>query len=248
MLKSVESMSNDSNSEVFATNAGASPGRSTPPTPTGGLQSEPPTRDVYTPESLGEGGEGPEGSGATKATLPNFSTTSQHSHTAHSTHSTHPSLNNNQSNNSPHNSGGAKGGKGEGQSGGGSGKCANEQQMISQNKSYIRHRFEDVDESGNLLCKFQVQIYWAKQFHAVRNCFFADSSPLDFIRSLSGANKWNAQGGKVCVCVCMCVCVCVCVCRSCTFTRCCAMSCCAMSCCAMSCCAMSCCVRPIIRA
>ena len=57
-------------------------------------------------------------------------------------------------------------------------------------------RFEDVDTDGQMLCKFQVQVYWAKQFEAVRKCFFGEDQEANFIRSLSGAARWQATGGK----------------------------------------------------
>ncbi len=76
------------------------------------------------------------------------------------------------------------------------GKSTNEKQMISQNKSYIRHRFNDTDEDGNVTCKFQCQIYWAKQFEAVRACYFKEEDNENFIRSLSMSSRWSAQGGK----------------------------------------------------
>jgi len=75
-------------------------------------------------------------------------------------------------------------------------KSANEKQMISQNKSYIRSRFDDVDEKGNIICKFQCQIYWAKQFEAVRQCYFKDVDNENYIRSLCMSSSWTAQGGK----------------------------------------------------
>eukprot|EP01038_Epipyxis_sp_PR26KG_P010221 gene10221-13751_t len=79
-------------------------------------------------------------------------------------------------------------------------KSNNEKQMTSQSKSYIRHRFDDVDERGNVLCKFQCQIHWAKQFEAVRACYFNDYDPdsnnENFIRSLAMTSRWSATGGK----------------------------------------------------
>lgn len=74
---------------------------------------------------------------------------------------------------------------------------ANEKQMTSQDKSNIRHRFDDYDDRGNLVCKFQCQVYFAKQFEAVRNCYFGEEDQRDnFIRSLAMSAKWSAQGGK----------------------------------------------------
>ena len=75
-------------------------------------------------------------------------------------------------------------------------KSANEKQMISQDKSYIRSRFDDVDEKGNVICKFQCQVYWAKQFEAVRQCYFQDVDNENYIRSLCMSSSWTAQGRK----------------------------------------------------
>ncbi|RYH31547.1 hypothetical protein EON65_02425 [archaeon] len=73
----------------------------------------------------------------------------------------------------------------------------NERQMISQDKSNIRVRFDDYDDEGNMLCKFQCQIFWAKQFEAVRNCYFKEEENREnFVRSLAMTNRWVAQGGK----------------------------------------------------
>ena len=94
--------------------------------------------------------------------------------------------------------------------------------MISQNKSYIRVRFDDMDDRGNILCKFQCQVYWATQFEAVRACYLKDagSPPArseaggvaatgavpeaaaglsfndNFVRSLAMSERWSASGGK----------------------------------------------------
>jgi hypothetical protein len=74
-------------------------------------------------------------------------------------------------------------------------KSPNELQMISQDKSYIRHRFDDFDDKGNIICKFQCQTYWAKQFLAVRSCYFKEfESDENYIRSLSMSSRWTAQG------------------------------------------------------
>jgi hypothetical protein len=77
---------------------------------------------------------------------------------------------------------------------------ANDKQMMSQDKSDIRIRFNDYDDRGQLLCKFSCQVYWAKQFEALRKCFFKDESGTDsldnFIRSLAMSARWSAQGGK----------------------------------------------------
>lgn len=75
-------------------------------------------------------------------------------------------------------------------------KTINEKQMISQDKSFISIRFDDTDDKGNVTCKFQCQIFWAKQFEALRNCYFKDEDNENFIKSLSLSNSWSAQGGK----------------------------------------------------
>jgi len=71
-----------------------------------------------------------------------------------------------------------------------------EQQMLSQQTSHIKHRFADVDEKGNTLCKFMCQTYWATQFQAVRQAFLGKPDDEGYILSLSVARPWNAQGGK----------------------------------------------------
>ena len=68
--------------------------------------------------------------------------------------------------------------------------------MLSQQKSHIKHRFADVDEKGNTLCKFMCQTYWATQFQAVRKAFLGKPDDEGYISSLSVARAWNAQGGK----------------------------------------------------
>jgi hypothetical protein len=76
---------------------------------------------------------------------------------------------------------------------------SNEKQLLSQDKSIIRHRFDDYDDRGMLTCKFQCQIYYAKQFEAMRNCYFKDDDNLsrdNYIRSLALTARWSAQGGK----------------------------------------------------
>ncbi len=77
------------------------------------------------------------------------------------------------------------------------GMSMNEKQMMSQDKSNIRIRFNDYDDRGNLICKFQCQIYYAKQFEAVRTCYFNEEDSRDnYIRSLAMTARWVAQGGK----------------------------------------------------
>jgi hypothetical protein len=74
---------------------------------------------------------------------------------------------------------------------------ANEKQMTSQDKSIIRHRFDDYDDRGNLISKFHCQVYYAKQFEALRSCYFKEEeSRENFIRSLATSSRWSAQGGK----------------------------------------------------
>jgi len=71
-----------------------------------------------------------------------------------------------------------------------------ERQMLSTHKSHIKHRFADVDEKGNTLCKFMCQSYWSTQFHAVRKAFLKEEDDAGFIESLGLARQWDAQGGK----------------------------------------------------
>jgi len=75
-------------------------------------------------------------------------------------------------------------------------KSLNEKQMLSQDKSYIRHRFDDVDEKGTLMCKFQCQTFWSIQFEALRQCYFQGEDSSCFVRSLAASRDWCAQGGK----------------------------------------------------
>lgn len=75
-------------------------------------------------------------------------------------------------------------------------RSQNEKQMVSQDKSYIRHRFDDIDDKGTVICKFQCQTYWAKQFEAVRQCYFKDDDRECYIRSLATSQAWAALGGK----------------------------------------------------
>jgi len=73
-----------------------------------------------------------------------------------------------------------------------------EQQLLSQVKTHVKHRFTDVDDEGNIMCKFVCQAYWAMQFAAVRQAFLGlgQEEELGYLRSLSMARPWNAQGGK----------------------------------------------------
>jgi hypothetical protein len=71
-----------------------------------------------------------------------------------------------------------------------------EKQMVSQDKCFIRHRFDDFDDRGNVNCKFQCQTYWAKQFEALRSCYFKGDDRQSYIRSLATSRAWAALGGK----------------------------------------------------
>jgi hypothetical protein len=71
-----------------------------------------------------------------------------------------------------------------------------EKQMISLNNRTIRHKFEDRDEKGNVVCKFQCYVYFAKQFEALRQCYFNEQDNENYIRSLSMSRMWTAQGNS----------------------------------------------------
>ena len=71
-----------------------------------------------------------------------------------------------------------------------------EKQLVSQRKSHIKHRFEDKDDKGNVICKLQCQAYWATQFEALRSIYLNDRDNEHYIRSLSTSHRWVAQGGK----------------------------------------------------
>ena len=73
-----------------------------------------------------------------------------------------------------------------------------EKQLLSQQKTHIKHRFADIDANGNTLCKFVCQAYWATQFAAVRQAYIGlgEDEEIGYLRSLSIARPWNAQGGK----------------------------------------------------
>lgn len=87
-----------------------------------------------------------------------------------------------------------------------------ERQMLNRNKSHIKHTFRDVDEKGQVSCKFVCTTYWATQFHAVRQVFLSvnggkndhiDSAlqgsqdvEQSYIESLLSAFSWAASGGK----------------------------------------------------
>jgi Phosphatidylinositol-4-phosphate 5-Kinase len=87
-----------------------------------------------------------------------------------------------------------------------------ERRMLNRNKSHIKHTFRDVDEKGQVTCKFVCTTYWATQFHAVRQSFLSGSAgkadgvesafqssqdvEQSYIESLSSAYSWAASGGK----------------------------------------------------
>ena len=71
-----------------------------------------------------------------------------------------------------------------------------EKQLLSQIKSHIKHRFEDYDDKGNIICKFQCHTYWATQFEAVRAAYLNEDDNEHYIRSLSISSSWAAKGGK----------------------------------------------------
>eukprot|EP00629_Pelagomonadales_sp_RCC1024_P016914 CAMPEP_0119289286 /NCGR_PEP_ID=MMETSP1329-20130426/38774_1 /TAXON_ID=114041 /ORGANISM="Genus nov. species nov., Strain RCC1024" /LENGTH=1488 /DNA_ID=CAMNT_0007290085 /DNA_START=1173 /DNA_END=5636 /DNA_ORIENTATION=- len=77
-------------------------------------------------------------------------------------------------------------------------KYISERELLSPRKSHVKHRFADIDERGNTLCKFVCQTYWATQFAAVRQAYIGlgKGEELGYLRSLSMAQPWNAQGGK----------------------------------------------------
>jgi len=92
-------------------------------------------------------------------------------------------------------SGGTAPGVGVG-GGGAPGMSELEAQMMSPQKSHIKHRFADVDEKGNTLCKFMCHTFWATQFAAVRRAFLGEPRDVGFLQSLGVARQWDAQGGK----------------------------------------------------
>jgi Phosphatidylinositol-4-phosphate 5-Kinase len=95
---------------------------------------------------------------------------------------------------------------------------ATERRMMNRNKSHIKHTFRDIDEKGQVTCKFVCTTYWATQFQAVRQCFLSNSSGNSsvwkgensdssitssqhdvercYIESLGSAYSWAASGGK----------------------------------------------------
>lgn len=87
-----------------------------------------------------------------------------------------------------------------------------ERRMLNRNKSHIKHTFRDIDEKGQVTCKFVCTTYWATQFHAVRQIFLSENAgksdsavsalqssqdvEQSYIESLSSAYSWAASGGK----------------------------------------------------
>jgi Phosphatidylinositol-4-phosphate 5-Kinase len=87
-----------------------------------------------------------------------------------------------------------------------------ERQMLNRNKSHIKHTFRDVDEKGQVICKFVCTTYWATQFQAVRKSFLSgkgvkienkesalrsdEDVEQSYIESLLSAHSWAASGGK----------------------------------------------------
>lgn len=103
-------------------------------------------------------------------------------------------------------------------------RAAREKQLLSNRKTHIKHRFEDVDNKGLPVCKYICHSFWATQFEALRVTYFenmnifADDqatppeknnkgnninspnaalhSSEGFIRSLSASVDWQTSGGK----------------------------------------------------
>jgi Phosphatidylinositol-4-phosphate 5-Kinase len=88
-----------------------------------------------------------------------------------------------------------------------------ERRMMNRNKSHIKHTFRDVDEKGQVTCKFVCTTYWATQFHAVRQCFLSSGNKQGditessstamqgdieqcYVESLCTTYSWAASGGK----------------------------------------------------
>lgn len=87
-----------------------------------------------------------------------------------------------------------------------------EKRMLNRNKSHIKHTFRDIDEKGQVTCKYVCTTYWATQFHSVRHGFLSSSDSVlgiqdvsslttqefeqSYIESLSSAYSWAAKGGK----------------------------------------------------
>ena len=74
-----------------------------------------------------------------------------------------------------------------------------ERLLLSRQKSHVKHRFADLNGDGATLCKYVCHAYWATQFAAVR-CTYTGlgekQGEIGYLRSLSMARPWHAQGGK----------------------------------------------------
>ena len=76
--------------------------------------------------------------------------------------------------------------------------CQIENKLLSTHKLHIKQSFLDVDEHGSHLCRYVCRTFWAAQFSAVRQAYIGSNEEEEsgYIRSLSMARPWNAQGGK----------------------------------------------------
>jgi len=83
---------------------------------------------------------------------------------------------------------------------GGPSYTTNERHMLSQAKSHVKHRFQDVqvDEFGKktVICKFACHTFYATQFQALRASYLGNDDDEGYVRSLSMSSRWNTQGGK----------------------------------------------------
>ena len=90
-------------------------------------------------------------------------------------------------------------------------KIKDEKQLLSQRKTHIKHRFEEVDSKGIAISKYVCHTFWATQFEALRAAYFEsldnsesesceNKNPMHssegFIRSLSTSADWKTTGGK----------------------------------------------------
>ena len=81
-----------------------------------------------------------------------------------------------------------------------------EKRMLVRSKTHVKHSFRDADSKGQTQCKFACTIYWATQFHAVRQAYLSDLTVSDgvynaeaekgYIHSLSESHSWATSGGK----------------------------------------------------
>ena len=67
-----------------------------------------------------------------------------------------------------------------------------ENQMLSTQKTHIKHRFADMNEKGNTICKFVCQAYWTTQFVAVRRAFCGNSEEDEI--GYTSPSPWLAHG------------------------------------------------------